>query len=354
MGRSNYIDIKSPISFEIIKTDKLTNDIHNSRKRELEYKHYCTEQIELFFSGDLAPGKKVILEFTKYGNYCETPILMIKMDMNDAAAELKPYDLIENIELQIGGQQIDKIYDFNFGTLFKLYKLKHRVVKLDNNKICHCVPLPFDMFHGNNIFPLGLLFWHSVKILVELKEFQHEIKEMTLQTSFIHADLEQDQMKILKDFSVRQTQYTGAEYVIINKIAKYKLNFNHDTHLIYFMIIDKNNNNVVTDLVNRAIIQFNGHDKLVCEEDILIYNSKSILDINGTYCMPFTSIIDFKNVQNKIGSVNLSKIDTVILRIDFNDNIYDYTNDDLQLHISGLSRNILRFKDGTAGLAYSS
>jgi hypothetical protein len=209
------------------------------------------------------------------------------------------------------------------------------------------------MFNGNNIFPMGLLFWHEVRIVVSLKEFQHEIKEMTLQTSFVHAEIKQNEFDIFKDFSIRQTQYTGAESIIINKVMKYKLNFNHDTHLIYFMIMDKNDN-IITDLVNVATIQFNGYNQLVCDNDILVSNSKSILDIDNIYCMPFAPIADFKNVQNKIGSVNLSKIDTVILRIDFNDNIYNYTNDDLHLHISTLSKNILRFGEGQAGLAYSS
>lgn len=351
MGRSIYTNIQSPFSTEIIKPKKCTDTIYNFRRNKLQDKHYFTEQIELFFSGNPGPGKKVTLEFVKYSDYCETPVLMMKMD--NSAAELKPYDLIESVELEIGGSCIDKIHDFNFNTLFKLYKLKHKVIKLNDNKICHCIPLPFDIFHGNNIFPIGLLFWMSVRINLGLKEFQYELEDMTLQTSFIYTDkIQQNEFAIFKDISMLQSQYTGAEGVTINKIMKYKLNFNHETHLIYFLIMNKDGN-IVTDLVDKATIQFNGHDKLVCEKDILLYNSKSIVDIDGTYCMPFTSIIDFKNVQNNIGSINLSKIDTIILRIDFNDNIYNYNNHDLSVNISTLSKNILCFKDGVAGLAYS-
>ena len=121
-------------------------------------KNYSTQCIELFFNGNPAPGKKVMLEFVKNGPYCETPVLMMKMDAS--ACELRPFDLIKKVDFEIGGTEIDRIYDFNFDVLFKLYNLEHEVINLGDNRICHCIPLPFDIFHNNNIFPVGLIFWN--------------------------------------------------------------------------------------------------------------------------------------------------------------------------------------------------
>ena len=96
--------------------DCYDDDMYDSRRKALESKQYSYLQVEHHFSGHPASGKTTVV-ITRNGEYCETPILKLKM--NASAIELKPCDLLRQIALEIGGIKIDQFYGSNLDVLLE-------------------------------------------------------------------------------------------------------------------------------------------------------------------------------------------------------------------------------------------
>ncbi|AYV76203.1 MAG: major capsid protein [Terrestrivirus sp.] len=353
--------------------DYYDDTMYDSRRKALENKQYSCSQIEQHCSGNPASGRRTTLTITRNGDYCEMPVLRLKMEKE--AACLHADNLLESIELEIGGSQIDKIYGCNLDILLHLYKLKHDVVELDDDTICHYIPLPFDIFVGKNILPLVLLSWFEVRINLKFNEFPCELIESSVLFDYVSINCEltkkidtdgevcnvlnySNDITIPKTIGILQTCYTGDETIILNTnndntSYKFKLAFNHETLLLYFFLTS-NNERITENLVNKVSIKLN--DKYCCEYDKpeLLYNSKKILDMPGVYCLPFVPSKDFNNIQSNIrGSINLTYIDSAVLSIQLNKKVNDYKEydtDDLRINIFTLCKNKLHFYDGRGEL----
>ena len=348
--------------------------MYDSRRKALENKQYSCSQIEQVCSGNPASGRRTTVVITRNGDYCEMPVLRLKMEKEAECLNLN--DLLESIELEIGGSQIDRIYGSNLDVLFELYKFKHDVVELDDDTICHYIPLPFDIFVGKNILPLVLLNIFEVRIYIKFNEFPHELIESSVLFDYVNINCEltkktdidgevctvlncSNDITIPKTIGILQTGYTGDEMLILNNnnLFKFKLSYNHETILLYFFLTD-NNERITEDLVDKVSMKLN--DKYCCEynKGELLYNSKKILGIPGVYCLPFVPTKDFCNIQSNIrGSINLTYIDSAVLSMQLNKKINEYKqddNDDLRIHIFTLCKNKLHFNNGMGGLVHAS
>jgi hypothetical protein len=241
-------------------------------------------------------------------------------------------ELIDSIQLHIGGQSIDSINGNQLEFLLQKYQLQSTY---RNNKLM--VPLPFDLFWGQNALAFSRLKYHEVSIQVKLKsETMADIANMNLRmdkyTINEYCNDSTDQLNYPLYMSKYRTEPINSEL----GLAKYQLNTNHPVSDIYFYFTDANNQIVKEDCFDQVVLKFGEITHDIYEADNLLCESP--LPDLGLY------VINFGNNE----TINFSKV---------NDGHLEFTNlksiDGLKIHCGIRNRNIGQQLSGLFGLRYS-
>lgn len=344
----------------------------DSRKKALDGKCYTCTQIEEPFSSVIGSGRRVTMCVNRHGDYCEMPILILKMEK--VSNRVKIGELIKTVTLKIGGYDIDKLYDVNLDILLKLYKLKHEIIELDDNTICHFIPLPFDIFIGKNILPLILLNYYEVRIDIFFNEFQYKLHEGSIRFDYIsinselsHTSINNENCAVIKymndikiphTIGILQTGYCGRERVdlkyLIDNTINFKCGFEGETLMTYFVFTNHNNEIITHNLINEVEVSLGNKTAARYKEYEMLYNSKKLIDIPGVYCVPFIPMNEIHHIQDNVrGSINFSHFDSTF-RIKLNDKIKQCSDEynNINIHYFTLRKNILHFYDGCAKLVH--
>jgi hypothetical protein len=297
------------------------------------------------FSGVVAGGKKTYTTFPRgysIKNGLNTVVLILHLKPNSTVA-LR--DLIDYIELNIGGSRIDRIYGDALDFLLYINKLKYLY---DPETGILRVPLPFDLMIKDKILPIYYLAYHVVRlecgfcasdIIMDGHIEYDELIVHALNYDYIHIDI---QMRM------KQLQFTGDEN-INNPISNILLLFNHPTHFVYFFLTDTNNNIIKENIIDKLKLSFNNVNCIDADENNII--CKHMIDkFPGYYFLIFNE----DSILHKTGpdhTVNFSRIDQAKIHINIDNK--KYTKYPIQIHYFGISENLLRVSHGMAGLRYS-
>jgi hypothetical protein len=256
-------------------------------------------------------------------------------------------DIIVHYESEIGGQRIDRVgggidcdvIDTWIKTNYELFYKKKKDNFQVGNKIF--IPLFLAPFYEHNMMPLVALKHHEVKINVWMKEgFLTESTNDGIEIWGYKYYLDTEPRTRIKqmphEMCTIQNQYTGSETMKYG-INKFRLNFNHPVHTIYFWGFDKNKVRNVTLTLN-GIKFFEGSIEVL---EHLKYNKGYSFEPVAI----FFSQDDFKDRCG--GTINFSRIDNAQLIIETDEEI------DTEIQIVALNFQILRIMSGMAGLAYS-
>ncbi|AYV76009.1 MAG: hypothetical protein Terrestrivirus4_57 [Terrestrivirus sp.] len=291
-------------------------------------------------------NKKSTIDIFKSGDLCGDPLLQIHfstlVDPEITVVSIMK-SLLDYIEFEYGGVQIDKIYGSQICDLLKLYKLS-AVWTNTHNGSCLVIPLPFDLLVDKHVFPLYRDPFKNVRFNYQFnEELFDNITEITLKINYYtvydssvknahiyHQIPESKRLSKLPNVFdplnviFNETQFTGEESIhnqaLQVLVAKYKLNFNHPMRLIYFHFTDVDNNKITdVELIRNITLQFNGFDHLLMEGYELEYYRNKYNLIQGTYCIPLSNSNDIH--EESEGLINFSFIDTAVLCIKFNKHI---------------------------------
>ena len=235
--------------------------------------NFAMESIEQTFNGNPQLGNKVTCTISRNGDLITNLWLECTIKQNENGAQglcnSLGHALIEYVELEIGGQRIDKHYGEWLEILSELtlpeekrQGFKEMIGRRDaylpttatpvenmgsykDNEVCLYVPLQFFFCRNPGLaLPLIALQYHEVKINVKLREAKELISqqgipegssastsEPTLSSLRMYADyiyLDTDERRrfaqVSHEYLIEQLQHTGPD---VAKTTNHRLNFNH-------------------------------------------------------------------------------------------------------------------------------
>ena len=290
-------------------------------------------------------------------------------------------DIIDNIEVEIGGQTIDKHYSKWLDIYNELFEENHEYrvalnegnINLDVNKVEN-IYIPLRFWFNKNIglaLPLISLQYHDVVIIVNLKDMTDiNIVNNLLLVNYIYLDVDERRKfsELKHEYLIEQVQFTGEE-ILYEGVNHINLNYNHPVKSLFWTTTGKG-------YIDKANLQLNGHDrfaelnadyfhliqpyetnmghslKLCLNNSIEEQNRKWILKPKKCSMRSSVGMYSFclkpKDYQPS-GSCNFSKIDNA--RFNYS-GLTESSNNDT-LYMFALNYNVFRVLKGMGGLVYS-
>ena len=275
-------------------------------------------------------------------------------------------DLIKTVEVEIGGQKIDKHYSQWLDIYNELFETSHDLrFAMTNgsqsapnvNTKTHYIPLRF-WFNRNPglALPLIALQYHEVKINMTLNPARSAgavtISDANLLVNYLYLDTDERRRfaQVSHEYLIEQVQHTGVE-----NEGPITMNFNHPVKAL-FWTAGANPGNVK--------LQLNGHDRAAVQprdyyhlvqpyESGLGHCGKSldngdrtwgsVVNSDNTHCVGMYSFCLKPAEHQPSGTCNFSRIDNARLNVDTVTNLY----------LFAMNYNVLRIMSGMGGLAYS-
>lgn len=253
-------------------------------------------------------------------------------------------NIIKIIEVEIGGQRIDRVSSVTEINVNCAILSPHRKIKTTSSGGCFTTIIPLELapFRGTDVFPLTCLYFHEVKINVAFGDFPVLGAELWGKTYNFSPDIWKDLISKSHELMVIQNQFTGEES-INSGLNKIRLNFNHPASCIYFWGIEKH-------LINKITLQLNGQDYIVTTPQMLdhIAELRGIRQTDNATDNTMIMFLDSGDIVHPYSWINFTAIDNATLSFDIKD--IEITKD---IRIVALNNQPIRIMSGMAGLAFS-
>jgi hypothetical protein len=342
--------------------------------------NFALEAIEQTFNGNPTYGSRVTCQISRNGDLINRMYLQVKPSANIAGAvNYYGLRLINYVEIEIGGQKIDKHYSYwlyvwNELTLPKSKRLGYNemVGAYGGSTVAdQTLYIPLEFWFCRNIglaLPLIALQYHEVKININFETADKCATTAGTFSSSLWVDyifLDTDERRrfaqLSHEYLIEQLQFTGQEAVTSVTGQKTKLNFNHPCkELVWFLSNDyttyKNNSwfnfttkpdigataltsdSAIISKIAQTNYNFTSSNKVVSNP---IKSAKLVLNGNDRfYERPgryFNLIQPFQHHENiptnaginvysfalkpeehqPSGTLNMSRIDTAVLNLTF-------------------------------------
>lgn len=362
--------------------------------------NFSMESIEQTFNGQVDFGRRITATISRNGDlitkvYFQVDLPAVASNASDFAWTKNIGNvMIDNVELDIGGQRIDKHY----GDWMHIWNsLTLPVGQLDgyNNMIGNVSSLytaptggtaakrlyvPFFFWFNRNpglALPLIALQYHEVKLTIELRAVSQlytgtpdatpSISTASLWVDYVYLDTDERRRfaQVSHEYLIEQLQFTGGESVS-NTSNKIRLNFNHPVKELVWVVqpdtnvvVAQNEHTNYTDALGGAgadplvdaKLQLNGHDRFATRQAAYFglvqpYQHHTNTPDTGIYVYSFALSPE---QHQPSGSANMSRIDNATLNL----NIDSTVAAGAEVRIYAVNYNVLRIMSGMGGLAYS-
>ena len=366
--------------------------------------NFAMEAIVQNFEGKFDFGRKCSVTVSRNGDLVHKVWVEVDVDA-DALASINlnnAFALIDEVELEIGGQLIDR----HFGDWMNIWcELTHsdskgkqlkRLVDFHtppptapsgNPPTEHdpkvYIPLQFSFCRNPGLaIPLIALQYHEVKLHFRVATktevgFDDDasggkasIKSACCYCDYIYLDTDERRRfaQTSHEYLIEQVQSSRGNKYSTSCVVKHELNFNHPVKEIVWVHVDTTTNNLkfnyvdnadqttgVTDATDDAVLKLNGHDRFSKRSGDYFKNvqryqhhtgAKSVLGGTASpiYCYSFALQPE---EHQPSGTCNFSRIDNALLEINSSNAKANCTD------VYALSYNVLRVMSGMGGLAYS-
>jgi len=386
-------------------------DIYLTAKPEITFwkvmyrrhSNFAIESIEQTFNGSADWGKKVTCTISRNGDLIHRVYLQVTLPSVTATddgfswVESVGNTMIKEVELEIGGQRIDKHYADWLNVWSQLTQTAEQLegynAMIGNTSVLttHAtsgvfpqttlyVPLQFFFcrYHGLAL-PLIALQYHEVKINLEFRpraecyrgaDVPSSLVNASLFVDYIYLDVDERRKyaQLPHEYLIEQLQFTGAES-LTSSSNKVRLNFNHPVKELVWNAqldsavtpagnVDLGNVNAWTNwttvdgsnLTANAKLQLNGHDRFA-QRDGTYFNL--VQPYQHHTRVPSSAGVNVYSFALKpedhqpSGSCNFSRIDTVTLQLSQSSSAAQ------KLRVYATNYNVLRIISGMGGLAYA-
>jgi hypothetical protein len=347
--------------------------------------NFSVESIAQVFNGNAGFGRKATVTVSRNGDLITNAVLEVTLPLlknNWKWNNNVGHNFIEEVELEIGGQRIDRHYGewldiwSELSTpeakkgMFDEEMIRRNLTTATGGKTTLYIPLQF-FFNRNHglALPLIALQYHEVKInftFAKLSDLCHggsgDMTDDSLETSLYidYVYLDTDERKRFAqsqhELLIEQLQFTGDETP--STTGSYRLNFNHPVKELVWVVTqpkagdkfhygDSSEESVLT-----ANLQLNGHDRFDERKGsyfrlVQPYQHHTRIPEKNIYVYSFA----MKPEEHQpSGTCNFSRIDNATLKLKMDQTIVEKKG---KVKIFATSVNVLRILSGMGGLAYS-
>jgi hypothetical protein len=371
--------------------------------------NFAVESIEQTFNGSVGFGKKVSTTISRNGDLITDVFLEITMRKTGGTA-WPAEALIESVELEIGGQRLDRHYADWFRVYDSLFRQNDERAQYrrmtdwvdgEANQNVKRFYLPLIFFFNRSVglaLPLIALQYHEVKLNISFANSVDGVStsdsDLTVQAFVDYVYLDTDERRRFAqaphEYLIQQLQFTGDESVAPSASAakshNIRLNFNHPVKFLawvfkgpkhgqYTSINTADYANVATYAealapLHSAKLQLNGHDRF-SERRGSYFNMVQPWQTLRTKAPAGVYMYSFSlkpSESQPSGTANFSRIDNATLSIQTKQAPADHTllsnivaegnmltggTNLTALKIYAENYNVFRIMSGMGGLAYS-
>ena len=359
--------------------------------------NFSIESIAQVFNGTAGFGRKATVTVSRNGDLITNAFLEVKIPA--LSSDWKwvnnvGHRLIEEVELEIGGQRIDRHYGEWLDIWTELTMSEDKKAMFDSNMIgrnashtgtdgtAKTLYIPLHFFFNRNqglALPLIALQYHEVKINFTFRPVSELVyyvgsadpapaapsvsePSMSLYMDYVYLDTDERKRFATSthELLIEQLQFTGDETATTN--GSYRLNFNHPVKELVWVVTHGNNkaepfkyeNDDKVEPVVDANLQLNGHDRFDKRDGsyfrlVQPYQHHTRITRKNIYVYSFA----VKPEEHQpSGTCNFSRIDNATLKLTLSDESVE-TKYDAKVKIFATSVNVLRIMSGMGGLAYS-
>ena len=368
--------------------------------------NFAVESIQQTFNGNVDYNSRVTSTISRNGDLINRVYLVLN---NNTGSNLVPYyglRVIDYVEVEIGGQKIDKHYSewmYIWNELSLPESKKEGYFKMvggsgGTGSDLGTMYVPLEFWFCRNIglaLPLIGLQYHEVKININFANATTCVNsnsaepgdsgqlQANLWVDYIYLDTDERRKfaQSSHEYLIEQLQFTGKEAAGM----KAKLNFNHPVkELIWFLTNETHQkeewfNFAKTSTGLKTLTSYDNVKNTLGQSQNTVKNpistAKLVLNGNDRFSardgMYFNIIQPYQhheNVPNNVGinlysfalkpeehqpsgTLNMSRIDSASL--DINYNLTSAENSDYNLNVYAINYNVLRILSGMGGIAYS-
>ena len=376
--------------------------------------NFAIEAIGQTFNGTPGYGNRVTCQISRNGDLVHRMYLSLKMPDTKSVCAFYGLRVINYVEIEIGGQKIDKhyshwLYVWNELSLPKAKRNGYNkmVGQSGGNLSGQTLYVPLEFWFCRNVglaLPLIALQYHEVKINIQFETGAlckgdtaalTDFPTATLWVDYVFLDTDERRRfaQLSHEYLIEQLQFTGSESVSSTKLNS-KLSFNHPCKELVWVANKKSTQSGDTAIVNNNNNWFNYttgetavtlpyyYNKLglyakgtaantnpVSTAKLILNGNDRFSVRNGSY---FNLIQPFQHHENiptnaginvysfalqpeehqPSGTLNMSRIDTATLSLDFASG-FTAANFSTTLNVYAVNYNVLRILSGMGGLAYS-
>ena len=347
--------------------------------------NFSMESIEQTFNGFPNFGKKVTCPISRNGDLIHRIYLQATLpaSANPVASGWAGHELVKSVEVEIGGQRIDKHYAewlhiWNELTQTAGHWEGYKLMVNGSDTIVDDVTLSSHTDAVNRVLFVPLQFWfcrnpglalplialqyHEVKINLEfgdgmavVGDASAALDSASLYVDYIYLDTDERRRfaQVSHEYLIEQLQFTGDE----TASSKIKLNFNHPVKELVWVEKDSEvGGNEVGKYVtsyDTAKLQLNGHERFSARvpqyfQLVQPYqHHERVPTASGkTGGVNVYSFALKPEEHQPSGTCNMSRIDNATLNLQ---NV-DTTN---TVKVFAVNYNVLRVMSGMGGLTYS-
>ena len=381
--------------------------------------NFALEAIEQTFNGNPSYGSRVTCQISRNGDLIHRVYLQVNLNDSTTPQYVKFFGhrLLNYVEVEIGGQRIDRhyshwLYVWNELSLplSKRRGYNEMVGAYGYGNINSTLFIPLEFWFCRNVglaLPLIALQYHEVKININFESAANCVINSTaaglnlgfsasLWVDYVYLDTDERRRfaQLSHEYLIEQLQFTGQEAITGTSI-KPKLSFNHPCkELIFFA--STNSSNQWFNYTTAANLSWTGTEtyetmktKLaqtnydyttsnttpsnpIKSAKLLLNGNDRFYDRPGRYFNVIQPYQHHENIPTNAGinvysfslkpeehqpsgSLNMSRIDTAVLNLNFEESstITTYNPTNYNLYVYAVNYNVLRILSGMGGLAYS-
>ena len=345
--------------------------------------NFSMESIQQTFNGAIEFDRKVTCTISRNGDLIHRIYLQAEFAEGLELKDWAGHKLVKSVEIEIGGQRIDKHYGDWLHIWNELsqtsghwsgYKQMVSGTEFDEDDLSGVsthqakvlyIPLQFWFCRNPGLaLPLIALQYHEVKINIEfasrgdvIQSGSGSLVDASLYVDYIYLDTDERRRfaQVSHEYLIEQLQFTGDE----TAGPKIKLNFNHPVkELIWVEKADTSAVGEYQTTYESAKLQLNGHERFSARKPnyfqlVQPYQHHERVPASAVapnYAGTGINVYSFAlkpEEHQPSGTCNMSRIDNATL------NLVGIKQNDNNVKVFAVNYNVLRIMSGMGGLAYS-
>ena len=334
--------------------------------------NFAVESIEQTYNGSAASGSKISVTVSRNGDLLSQ--VWIANEVGAGGSTLgKIWETIDNVEVEIGGQVIDKQY----GHWMKIWTdLTHSDAKtglltkcLNATAVADISFMPLQFWFCRNpglALPLIALQYHEVKLNISFKTLINAADKISVWCDYIFLDTDERRRfaQVSHEYLIEQVQYSNA-LSVKGTSAQHELRFNHPVKELVWTVNGEKSTATADITAKTALLQLNGHDRFKRRDGKYFttvqryqHHSGQTNTADGVSAASIPHVYSFAlkpEEHQPSGTCNFSRIDNAVLHLEFKAAADDGSLNSAggTLNVYAVNYNVLRIMSGMGGLAYS-